>query len=64
VSPPRLCRDQNPEMLAGADENRSSRHILSVGIPFLTIRIPKEWAEIGEMIIRTVSKQATGGVTV
>jgi hypothetical protein len=30
---------------------------------FQIIRIPKEWAELGEMIIRTTSKQPTGGVT-
>ena len=29
----------------------------------LTIRIPKVWAERGETIIRTISKQHTGGVT-
>jgi hypothetical protein len=32
-------------------------------ISCLTTGNRKEWAELGEMIIRTISKQPTGGVT-
>jgi hypothetical protein len=50
-------------MFAFADENRSGRHILKVGIPFLITRILKEWAEPGETITQTISRQTTGGAT-
>ena len=40
MSPPRLCRAQDHEELAGADENRSGRHILRVGIQYSTMKIP------------------------
>jgi hypothetical protein len=61
VRPSGLCRSQNHEMHAGADETQPGRHILKVGIPCRTTRIRKEWAGPGETIIRTTSRQHTGG---
>src|SRR5664280_1478312 len=39
------------------------RHILKVGIPFLTTGSRKEWVEPGEMIIQITFKQRIGGAT-
>ena len=63
MCPSGLCRPQNHEMHAGADETQPGRHILKVGIPFRTTRTPKEWEGRGEMTIPTISKQHIGGVT-
>ena len=64
MRPPGLCRSQNYEMRAGADDTQSGRHILKIGIPFQTISVPGEWEERGGMIIPTISRRFTGGVMV
>lgn len=63
MHPSGLCRSQNYETRAGADADRSARHILKVGIPSLTIRIRKEWEGRGETTIPAISRQHIGGAT-
>jgi hypothetical protein len=63
MRPSGLCRSQNYETRAGANDTQSSRHILKVGIPSPTIKARREWAEAGGTIIRITSRQYIGGVT-
>ena len=63
MRPPGLCRSQNHEMRAGADETQPGRHILKVGIRCPIISTPKAWEGHGETTIQTTSKQYIGGAT-
>jgi hypothetical protein len=63
VSPPRLCRLKTHGVFAVADENRSSRHIPKVGIPFLTTGIRKGWVELGETTFRRTFQHPIFGAT-
>ena len=63
MCPSGLCRPQNHEMHAGADETQPGRHILKVGILLRTTGIPKEWVERGGTITLTISRQYIGGAT-
>jgi hypothetical protein len=58
-----LCRSQNYEIRAGADDTESSRHILKVGIPSPTTGTRKEWAAPGATTIPTTFKPHTTGAT-
>ena len=61
MRPSGLCRSQNYEIRAGADDTQSSRHILKVGIQFQITGIPKGWEDRGGMITRITFKQRISG---
>jgi hypothetical protein len=61
MRPSGLCRSQNYEMRAGADDTQSGRHILKVGILCLTTSTRKGWEALGETTTLQTSKPSTTG---
>jgi hypothetical protein len=62
-SPVRTMPTRNHDMFAFADENRSGRHILKVGIPFPITGVQREWVERGGTTTQIISRRHIGGVT-